>query len=652
MELLYLWIGHYNNIVDTGFSFSTEYIFDYNCRERNLVIQKKESAKPNLFNNAFLNINAIIGKNGSAKSSLLTFIQKIFSKEQNLLFALDFLLITKNQNGELFYILDDWQANINIIGPKSDLSIEIKGKSIVIGKTSITELIDHIDLAFFSNSFSIYDDWYYSTQNRFFNVSFQYLLSDCIKENNRHIIERLENLVKSEELDGTPYTLEKLNLIELYPLSILRRDDLRRKIKFISEFKKEKEFSKIIPERVEVSFNINEVYRDDDLWDKLRELGVLEFFNPHGNAIYEMDENGRFNQKEWFKNGLTIILFLYTLNAGFSALTKNLKEIDIINELKEIKEKKNIPTVIYNFIQKGIPFTHELEFGKIQLFLKELEAEVDNLTFGIRNSNRVIDFLFDSKLSDFLIKFSEISYNSISLLNFNWHRISAGESALLTIFSRLNDVSSLTNSKFWISDDKDIWILIDEGDLYLHPEWQRTFLNDLHKYLPLFFTKNNINKKIQLFLTSHSPFIVSDLPKENIILLDKDEETGLCKVVDQDVLGQTFGANIHTLFKESFFLENGTMGEFAKTKILNLINFLKEKKKRSKKYGFDQKSSQKLISMIGEPLIKNQLQDMWDENFIDEEEMKKSKKELAREVYDLKFELDLKIKENEADKIK
>lgn len=94
------------------------------------------------------------------------------------------------------------------------------------------------------------------------------------------------------------------------------------------------------------------------------------------------------------------------------------------------------------------------------------------------------------------------------------------------------------------------------------------------------------------------------------------------------------------------------MGEFAKTKILNLINFLKEKKKRSKKYGFDQKSSQKLISMIGEPLIKNQLQDMWDENFIDEEEMKKSKKELAREVYDLKFELDLKIKENEADKIK
>lgn len=43
---------------------------------------------------------------------------------------------------------------------------------------------------------------------------------------------------------------------------------------------------------------------------------------------------------------------------------------------------------------------------------------------------------------------------------------------------------------------------------------------------------------------------------------------------------------------------------------------------------------------------------MWDENFIDEEEMKKSIKELAREVYDLKFELDLKIKENEADKIK
>ena len=56
-------------------------------------------------------------------------------------------------------------------------------------------------------------------------------------------------------------------------------------------------------------------------------------------------------------------------------------------------------------------------------------------------------------------------------------------------------------------------VLIDEIDLHLHPEWQKRIVEDLRKAFP----------KIQFIATTHSPFIVQSLRKEELIVLDKDE---------------------------------------------------------------------------------------------------------------------------------
>jgi predicted ATP-binding protein involved in virulence len=59
-------------------------------------------------------------------------------------------------------------------------------------------------------------------------------------------------------------------------------------------------------------------------------------------------------------------------------------------------------------------------------------------------------------------------------------------------------------------------VLIDELDLHLHPEWQRTLVTDLKKTFP----------KVQFIATTHSPFIVQSLTKEELISLDKNAQTG------------------------------------------------------------------------------------------------------------------------------
>jgi predicted ATP-binding protein involved in virulence len=115
------------------------------------------------------------------------------------------------------------------------------------------------------------------------------------------------------------------------------------------------------------------------------------------------------------------------------------------------------------------------------------------------------------------------------------------------------------------------------------------------------------DKKVQIILTSHSPFIISDLPKENILFLDKDDK-GNCKVVSGLEKQQTFGANIHTLFTEAFFLEDGLIGNFAKQKINDIIKDLKNNPTQEKiEY------AEKLINLIGEPVLRIKLTQLLDD---------------------------------------
>ena len=139
----------------------------------------------------------------------------------------------------------------------------------------------------------------------------------------------------------------------------------------------------------------------------------------------------------------------------------------------------------------------------------------------------------------------------------------------------------LINIYHYISKSKKSFILnLDEPELSLHPNWQKNYISEIINLLQQF------DNEIQLIVTSHSPFILSDLPKENVIFLekykkneDKDQKEGNCKNVTKDIDIKTFGANIHTLLSDGFFMSDGLMGEFAKSKIEEIKKFYELVKK-------------------------------------------------------------------------
>lgn len=62
-------------------------------------------------------------------------------------------------------------------------------------------------------------------------------------------------------------------------------------------------------------------------------------------------------------------------------------------------------------------------------------------------------------------------------------------------------------------------MLVDEIDLHLHPTWQQRVLGDLMRTFPL----------TQFIVTTHSPQVLTTVPRENIRVLDQDEN-GLMRV--------------------------------------------------------------------------------------------------------------------------
>lgn len=161
-----------------------------------------------------------------------------------------------------------------------------------------------------------------------------------------------------------------------------------------------------------------------------------------------------------------------------------------------------------------------------------------------------------------------------------------------------------------IKEYKYINLVLDEIELYYHPEWQRTFIYDLISYIekinPL--NLNNIEGLNILFVT-HSPFILSDIPSESVLRLSLDKD-GRTKAYITN--RETFGANIHDLLANDFFLKNGFMGEFAKRKINEVIEDLQETINEKVCILPNRiEEIERIISIIGEPLLKNSLNSLY-----------------------------------------
>ena len=144
--------------------------------------------------------------------------------------------------------------------------------------------------------------------------------------------------------------------------------------------------------------------------------------------------------------------------------------------------------------------------------------------------------------------------------------------------------------------------MLDEIEVCFHPDYQRKFIKNLLEVLKRL--KLNESFGIHLLMTTHSPFILSDIPSSQIMYLEEGERLQGNRLKG---MPNPFAANVSEILHQSFFLDKGFMGEFARDRILSLARFLKgEPTSEDVEFWIDQ-DIEAFLEELSEPYIKNQL---------------------------------------------
>lgn len=419
----------------------------------------------------------------------------------------------------------------------------------------------------------------------------------------------------SLNLDYLMYREEHFDLMDINEQNFLRYEKDKNSLNKIERYT----YEFIRKEAAKPSLNnVNQPISDRDLAKRTFLLRTADaFFDDIDRFIFLK------NDKELVRDTINQID-----NTQFEE--KNIDELfeiyknNIINALenKEDEANRNREFNVSNFIRlvdsysnfvkyiDGFFNNQKFEFNRGNVFAWRKEGATSSV---ISEEICLPEIKLDDEGIELVNQFLD-TYRSIftasDFVKFIWRNISTGEDALLNMYSRFCDVKDEINSQFLL-------VISDEGEGYFHPEWQRKYINMLIEYLPLVFTQC---ESIQVVASSNSPFLIADLPKQNVMFLGQYEGegqqsalSGRYKVVSGVDSNQTFAANIHGLLIDNFFLSS-TIGEFADRKIKEIIKVIKS----SEKEDIPQhkiESVRRNIDLIGEPIIKKRLQELFVKRF-------------------------------------
>lgn len=197
--------------------------------------------------------------------------------------------------------------------------------------------------------------------------------------------------------------------------------------------------------------------------------------------------------------------------------------------------KKRFLNKIDSYIIADIPFYIQMRI--INTANKESEKKLGNVRDEIiAEINGIFDILdMDTRLIGMSTETTEILpiFTNLSGDKFDINELSSGEKQLFLrtlAIKMLNPENSI--------------ILIDEPELSLHPKWQQRIVDVYRK----------IGKNNQIIIATHSPHILGSVRKENIMLLDKDDE-GKIVVRTGDELYDSYGQPTDRVLKDIMGLQ-------------------------------------------------------------------------------------------------
>lgn len=191
-----------------------------------------------------------------------------------------------------------------------------------------------------------------------------------------------------------------------------------------------------------------------------------------------------------------------------------------------------------------------------------------------------------------------------ALLPYHWTHVSSGEYQAARIWGMIDKfavrVKVMSGTDYGHAIHPNMILLLDEPENYMHPEMCRMFIKQMGDYL----SKRGNDSHLQVIMSTHSPFMLSDVMSHQVMRMDYDER-GYCRI-NQVHQKAHFAANIHTIMADSFFLKE-TIGEFAREFLTAKFAWLKQMATKGELTDEERQEANRLrmlIPEIGDEMIR------------------------------------------------
>ena len=556
MKLIALVIKQYDELFKNQiFNFSDEYKVNFDFETNELRIDKNLDYIENFYGESIYNISPIVGINGIGKTTVLNIISGYSPAKRE-----------QDSDNQYFFLFE--------IGKQED---KVRFK-LSYNNLSVANLPAYRERTFYRNQ-----DGSFDCDPEGYDVTRKVLYVNLPSKGKGGVIESRTTLnqeglamfihsylwlsdrkiissVLSCSLDISPYGLEDYtNSIprKITPIGFLIYKSIHNIFYEEKEFIR-RYFNKTKPEDVEKYLNTEDY---DYVKFGLKLLSSI---------VGDLDENEEKEEENKLKDGTSKVRKEYVES--------------IINMVEILREIEVDPSLDNN------PSSILLKYSNTN---RRLFEELNN---------RIAQYTVSKKLMDDLCYGLNKSFNNYNLLKEtpDYH-MSTGEGNLIEIFSQLYTYLSMHEES-----SEDIILLVDELESGMHLEWSRRLIQILIDNLSEILEDEGKGRKIQLIFTTHSPYMLSDIEPGNVIMIEKNQETGYS---EGKVLQNTFAKNIQEIMKEN--LIDNIYGDFALAKINSMI----ERLNGEEEHEGNEEELLKEIHLISEPILRNKLLEMYDKKY-------------------------------------
>lgn len=617
---------------------------------RNKVELREENPLQGFYGSR-INVEAVVGVNGSGKSSLFEIIYRVINNLSCLLNrgkrrkTADDLYYVKDLYAELYYVVNGQLARISCLGDKVEFQM---GKETSVTLTAIKN--GRVS----SEKVLMADFVKWAKENFFYTIVTNYSLqafnaNDYKRERCLILKDTLNDAMAETQAEGhvwmdslfhkndgymTPivlnpyrdegvFDLNKEHHLTLYRLSAILIYAQKHYRRFMEDYDLDNilykfdstSLEKKYVEKYQVKFKVYDGYKCSPLQHNDIGTEILKCYGVMDGLIFDDTLQRTAAMYLIYKTFAIANSYpAYEEFSGLGELDKFTQEVEpetmelIYKLVKTIKRDKSHISLK---IRQTIHFLNALKKGTIDS-LKFLTRKISHREYflcvdegkDLRSMRDIQEYLPPSFFQIEILMNRFENGERVNDTPIPIEQMSAGERQYLYTFSTyiyhvLNLLSIQESHRVRY---RNINLILDEVEICFHPEFQRRFVYELLGYIKRLFM--NRNASFNILIATHSPFILSDIPQSNILYLEDG------KMVMPEGIKNPFAANICDILYQSFFLKQGFVGEYARKKIKHIIERL-----LPGSYFLDDSEAEYhlLMELIGDPFLKMQLQQLYED---------------------------------------